>query len=113
METMGSHERGYLFDWKGVCMINTFGLKMSGLQEAASSTDEYGWNGLQYKELFYNMRTGKVWTVHQISVNHVAHTEYDNPSVIKIGNITSRLSEQQLAIKIYRGLQRAGRITRT
>lgn len=91
---------------------NTFGLKMVGLREAADSTEEYGWNGLKYNELFYNMRTGDVWTVRQVSVNHVAQTEYKNPSIVKIGNITSKLSEQQVAIKIYRGLLKTGRITK-
>ena len=51
-------------------MVNTFGLKMDGLRTAAMSTDDYGWRGLHYNELFYNMRTGKVWTVHQVCVNH-------------------------------------------
>ena len=93
-------------------MINTFGLKMTGLSEAAKSTNEYPWCGLHYDELFYNIRTGKVWTVHQVSLNHASETEYDNPSIIKVGNCTSRLTEQQLAVKIYRGMQKAGRITR-
>jgi len=93
-------------------MVNTFGLKMAGLAEAARSTDEYPWCGLHYDEIFYNVRTGKVWTIHQIAINHAAQTEYDNPSIVKIANNTSRLSEQQLAVKIYRGLLKTGRITR-
>lgn len=93
-------------------MVNTFGLKMSGLAEAARSTDEYPWCGLHYDEIFYNVRTGKVWTIHQIAINHAAQTEYDNPSIVKIANNTSRLSEQQLAVKIYRGLLKTGRIAR-
>ena len=91
---------------------NTFGLKMTGLRDAADSTEDFGWNGLNYNELFYNMRTGKVWTVRQCSVRHTAETEYNNSSVIKIGNLTDRYSEQQLAIKVYRGMQKHGRITR-
>lgn len=93
-------------------MTNTYGLKMDGLSAAAMSTDNYGWNGLRYNELFYNIRTGKVWTVHQVSVNHVASTEYNNPSIVKIGNLTDQVSEQKIATKIYRGLIRAGRIER-
>lgn len=93
-------------------MVNTFGLKMDGLAEAARSTDEYPWCGLHYDEIFYNVRTGKVWTIHQIAINHAAQTEYDNPSIVKIANNTSRLSEQQLAVKIYRGLLKTGRIAR-
>lgn len=91
---------------------NTFGLKMDGLTATAQTLEDYGWNGLQYNELFYNMRTGKVWTVHQVSLNHTLQTEYNNPSIVKIGNVTDKLTEQQLAIRVYRGLQKAGRITR-
>lgn len=91
-------------------LTNTFGLKMKNLDKAAETTEEYPWMGLKYNELFYNMRTGEVWTVKQVSVNHVAQTEYDNPSIVKIGNLTSKLSEQQLAIKIYRNLLKTGRI---
>lgn len=91
-------------------LTNTFGLKMKNLDKAAATTEEYPWMGLKYNELFYNIRTGEVWTVKQVSVNHVAQTEYDNPSIVKIGNLTSKLSEQQLAIKIYRNLLKTGRI---
>jgi hypothetical protein len=93
-------------------VTNTFGLKMDGLGAVSQSLEEYGWNGLQYNELFYNVRTGKVWVIKQIAVNHTAETIYNNPSVIKIGNVTSKLSEQQLAIKVYRGMLKHGRITR-
>lgn len=104
---------GVPFELERKCdMVNTFGLKMDGLRTAAMSTDDYGWRGLHYNELFYNMRTGKVWTVHQVCVNHIACTEYNNPSIVKIGNLTDRLSEQQMAVKIYRGLLKSGRITR-
>ena len=94
-------------------MIETFGLKMDGLAETAQSTGEYPWRGLDYDEIFYNIRTGKVWSIHRVSAIRTATTEYDNnPSVVKIANNTSKLSEQQLATKIYRGLLKAGRITR-
>lgn len=90
----------------------TFGLRMTGLRDAADSTEDFGWNGLNYNELFYNMRTGKVWMVRQCCIGHTAETEYNNPAIVKIGNVTDKLSEQQLAIKVYRGIQKQGRITR-
>lgn len=93
-------------------MVDTFGLKMVGLKEAANATAEYAWRGLYYDEIFYNIRTGKVWLVHRVSVNRTSPSEYENQSVVKIANNTSKLSEQQLAVKIYRNLVKSGRIQR-
>lgn len=94
-------------------VTNTFGLKMDGLAQAAAATEDYGWRGLRYNELFYNMRTGKVWLVKQTSLNQAACTTYDNPSIVKIGNLTDQYTEQKLAVRIYRGLIKQGRIRKS
>ena len=83
-------------------MVDKHGLKMIGLKAVASDTKwaMLGRSGC-YLELFYNKKTGRVWTIEQCSLGHNTWTVYEDKAVIKIGNIESRLSMQKIADTIH------------
>lgn len=79
-------------------MLNTHGIKMTGIKTAASST-----KGLQgccngvYEELFYDRRTGEVWTVTQASFGHNSWTEYHDDDVVKVCDLSDPTTMQEIA----------------
>lgn len=78
-------------------MINTHGLKMIGLKKASGSTANYGAYSPAYDEIFYDTKTGEVWTVYQCSIGHNSWTVYDDPNVIKICNASCHMTMQEIA----------------
>lgn len=81
---------------------NTHGLKMSGLKKAAGDT-----KGIQrpgYCELFYDIKTGEIWTVYQNSIGMNTWTEYRDPAVLKVCDIIRQSTMQEIADWIYRAL---------
>lgn len=77
--------------------VNTHGIKMTGLKKASGNTSNYGYYSGLYDELFFDRGTGEVWTVFQSSFGQNSWTEYRDPNIIKIGNITKRMTMQQIA----------------
>ncbi len=78
--------------------VNKYGYKMSGLKAASSSTkDLKGFYSPEYVELFYNRSTGKVWTNDQCSIGQNSWTAYDDRDIIKICNISSPATMQEIS----------------
>ena len=87
--------------------INKHGLKMTGLKAASGATQDYGYYSDQYVELFYNRETGEIWAKHQVSLGHNTWTVYDDPAVLKIGNVWQHLTMQAIADKIAEAVRLA------
>ena len=85
--------------------VNKHGLKMVGLRKAAASTGDYGVYSSMYDELFYNVKTGEVWTVFQCSLGWNSWTEYHDPNIVKICNTSRHMTMQEIADEINRVLQ--------
>lgn len=82
--------------------INTYDLTITGLKEASGMTK--GLNGYYdptYVELFYDRSTGEAWGKRQYSLGQSTWTKYDDPDVIKIGNISEPKTMQELADLIH------------
>lgn len=77
--------------------VDKHGLKMTGLRKAAASTGNYGGNSSMYDELFYNFKTGEVWTVFQCSLGWNAWTKYHDPHIVKICNTSRHMTMQEIA----------------
>lgn len=80
--------------------VNTYGLKMTGIKTVAGESYNYGHSG-EYLELFYDCATGEVWTVYQYSLGQNSWTVYHDPSIIKIGNISRKVTMQEVADMIF------------
>lgn len=77
--------------------VNTHGLKLKGLKKASGATENYGYYSGMYDEVFYDTKSGEIWTVFQSSYGQNSWTEYHDPSVIKVCNASSHMTMQQLA----------------
>lgn len=77
--------------------LNTYGMKIKGLKKASGETRNYGDYSDRYDEVFYNMESGEVWTVYQVSLGGNSWTEYHDPNIIKICNAYHHMTMQQLA----------------
>lgn len=84
--------------------INTHGLKIKGLRKASGSTQNYGYYSGHYDEVFYNRKTGEVWTVYQYSLGQNSWTKYHDPNVIKICNASQHMTMQQIADAIHEAM---------
>lgn len=89
--------------------INTRGLKMVGLKAASGETYNYGCYSGKYVEIFYNRRTGKIWTIFQYSLGHNSWTEYRSPDVIKVCNASTHWTMQEIADAIAEAVEQADR----
>lgn len=78
-------------------MLNTYGLKMIGLKKVSGQTYDYGYYSGEYVEIFYDTKTGEVWTKYQYSLGHNSWTQYHDPSIIKICNASGHLTMQAIA----------------
>ena len=78
-------------------MINKHGLKISGLKAASGMTKNYGYYSGSYIEIFYDTETGEVWGKYQYSIGQNNWTQYDDPAVIKIGNVSTHMTMQEIA----------------
>lgn len=77
--------------------LNTYGMKIKGLKKASGETRNYGDYSDRYDEVFYNMESGEVWTVYQVSLGGNSWTEYHDANIIKICNAYHHMTMQQLA----------------
>lgn len=98
--------------------LNKHGLKISGLKAASGMTENYGYYSGHYVEIFYNIETGAVWGKYQYSYGQNNWTEYDDPAVIKIGNVSAHMTMQEIADAIRdaveeRAIQDAAMVLRT
>ena len=83
-------------------MLNTHGIKMTGIKAAASATkDLRGYYSGIYEELFFDRGTGEVWTVTQCSLGHNSWTVYHDEKIIKICDLDDPTSMQEIADLIY------------
>lgn len=86
--------------------INTYGLNISlkDLRETAWATTNYPNGGYspEYDEVFYDCESGEVWSIYQYSIGHNSYTRYHDPAIIKIGNYTHHVTQQQLMDAIKR-----------
>ncbi len=81
--------------------INKHGRKMTGLKAASGDTKGLcGYYSGAYVELFYDMSTGKVWTIFQYSLGQNTNTVYHDSDVIKICNISDPMTMQEIADEI-------------
>jgi len=84
-------------------MLNTHEIKMTGIKAAAAATKGLqGYYSGVYEELFYDRRTGEVWTKSQSSLGHNAWTEYHDKQIIKICNLDKPTTMQEIADLIKR-----------
>lgn len=81
--------------------INKHGLKISGLKKTSGDTYNYGDFSDKYTEIFYDTKTGEVWSIFQCSLGHNSWTEYHEKTIIKICETTNHMTMQQIADKIY------------
>lgn len=78
--------------------LETYGLNicLSDLKATARATCNYGLFSPAYDEVFYDTHTGEVWSVYQYSLGQDWETVYRDPGIIKIGNFTRHVTQQQL-----------------
>lgn len=89
-------------------MLNTYGLRMSGLRTVAGETKSLtGSYSPEYLQLNYDRSTGEVWTDFFFSVGHNNWTKYQDENVLNCGNLCSHYTMQELANIIYFAVQAA------
>ncbi len=80
-------------------MVNTYGLKMENLEDAAQNTENYSFSAGLYSEVFYDYECGTVWTKTTMRDNW---TEYRDDCVHKVLGTTKKVGPQEIADAIYR-----------
>lgn len=84
--------------------INKHGLKIVGLKKASGNTVNYN-DDSAYDEVFYDRRTGEVWTVYQYSLGWNSWTVYHDSDIIKVCNTARHLTMQEIADRIFVAVQ--------
>lgn len=83
-------------------MINTYGMKMTGLKKVATETKSLqGYFSGSYLQLNYDKSTGEVFTNYHYSLGQNSWSEYHDPNVKFICNLSSPCTMQQIADHIY------------
>lgn len=78
--------------------INKHGYEMTGLEAASAETKSLrGSNDAEYAELFYQTSTGEVWAKYHFSPGQNNWTEYEDPDIVKIGNVVRYATPQKIA----------------
>lgn len=71
---------------------------MKGIRKVCGATKGLmGYYSPEYLELFYDRSSGEVWTVYQYSLGHSTWTQYDDEDIIKISNLSSAKTMQEIA----------------
>ena len=92
------HRPGGYEGRKGKIMLNTYGLKMDGLKEAARATKGLGgYHSGEYIQLNYNPTTGEIFTNYLYNLGQKSWVDYPNCDVITICNIYRPTSAQKIA----------------
>lgn len=81
--------------------VNKHELKMVGLKSTSGSTENFTTRSGLYNEIFYNMKSGEVWTVLQCSIGQTAWTAYQDEDIVKICNTVKHMTMQEIADSIY------------
>lgn len=84
--------------------VDTHGIKIKGLKKASGNTENYGYYSGKYDEVFYDRKTGEVWTVSRYSLGQNTWAVYDDPNVIKVCNASNHMTMQEIADMIYQRL---------
>ena len=85
-------QKGYII------MLNTYGLKMDGLEKAARATRGLrGYYSGEYIQLSYNLKTGEIFTRYFCSLGQNSWIVYPDCDVITICNICCPTSAQKIA----------------
>ena len=85
---------------------NTHDYKITGLRKIAGDSRQLkGIYDGAYLELFYNKENGKAWTVYQYSLGQNIWTEYHDPTIVKICNISEPHTMQEIADMIVTELK--------
>ena len=89
--------------------VNKKGYKMVGLKKAAGETKKLrgGCHG-ECCEIFYDTKTGEVWTVWQVSLGQNTWTEYHDKNIVKLRNVVTPQTMQGLADMIIDKMQGVG-----
>ncbi len=78
--------------------VNTHGLKMVGLKEAAGETKELkGFFDPGYVQISYDTESGEVLSDYHYNLGHNDWTRYHDPNVINIGNFCEPTTMQEIA----------------
>ena len=90
--------------------INTHGLKMHGLRKACSESKNLtGYYGGQYVQISYDTADGDVLSDYHVSLGQNSWTQYHDPSVIRVCNVSEPATMQQIADMIYSAVQQRER----
>ena len=88
-------------------MLNTYGLRMSGLRIVAGETKSLsGPYSPEYLQLSYDRSTGEVWTDFFVSIGHNDWAVYHDENVLNCGNLCSPYTMQEIADAIHAAVQR-------
>lgn len=79
--------------------MNTYNLKMEGLEEASKATCDWPRNSGGHTEVFYDRDKGRVWAVDQVGENN--WSEYRDPAIIRVGDTARHVSAQKIADWIF------------
>lgn len=85
--------------------VNYHGLKIQGIRKASGSTGNWAPRSCGYDEIFYDLSTGDVWTVAQVSLGCNSWTEYHDGNVIKICNTSRHMTMQEISDAIYEAVR--------
>lgn len=78
--------------------LNTYGIKMHGLKTVSGESKSLkGFFHGGYLELFYDIKSGDIWSIYQYSYGHNLWTVYHDDNVIRLGNIYTSHTMQELA----------------
>lgn len=93
--------------------IEKHGVQMHGLRKVAGASKGLGgYYAGAYLEVFYDLSTGQVWGKYQYSLGANTWTVYNDPDVIRIGNIYEPCTMQGIADMIRNELERRAAVER-
>lgn len=80
--------------------MDKHGLDIKGIRKACGETKDYGDFSGKYVEIFYDAKSGEVWTRFQYSLGRNSWTEYRDPNIIKVCNTSRYMKMQEICDKI-------------
>lgn len=79
--------------------MNTYNLKMEGLEEASKATCDWPRNSGGHTQIFYDRGTGRVLTRDHVGEN--SWSEFRDPAIIRVGDTDRHVSAQKIADWIF------------
>lgn len=80
---------------------NTYGLTLNNLRKVSGSTANWPIHSGGYTEIFYDIATGDLWSVDQVSLGGNSYTQYDSADVVKVCDTNRHLTMQQIADLVH------------